>query len=1034
MASKKSDSFKVAVRVRPPIQKEVQAKSAQCVEVDEGQRAVVIRKPETRRRYSQSAIDGLGVGRPTVSQQNNFFFDTVFGPSSTQDDIFAECVEGIVDSVLNGYNGSVIASGQTGSGKTYTIEGLTGSAKGIIPRATEHIFQYIESCPSKTDRFLVRTSFLEIYNERISDLMDSSRDNLRVREDGVGGVFVEGLSERVVRNTDEIIALLNEGSQLRSTAVTRMNKESSRSHAVFTIVVEHAEYDDSGASTVTIGKLRMVDLAGSERLDTEAQIRQQEETKNINVSLHTFSKVVSALTTPSVKYIPYRDSKLTRLLQDCLGGNCKTVLVATLAPLSSCYTESFNTLNFAKRAKTIQNTAYVNKDMSQKALLSAYEKEIRQLKRQLDERSLVVGQEELEKLERERIEAQKEKDAVLSQLKVQQKITSEAHAERDHLLSKISNLEETLLSGHQSKHVSETDEFKKALEIEQSKIREQTESELAKKLKELDEEKRRLLVEKANIEKQKEQMKARKYSNQEGMERAQLHVSSFPKAPRRIASADVLSKPVQKGWMNSAAYNSPSMSPGLQPTMELDVDSASALSQYVLALAHPSTGIPCQTLVSGIRIFTGSAAVEWFMGNMVGVSTLQSAQGVGQRLMDLNVFTEIQGGKVFLVSDSVYYQFCDLGFGFSHPPLDASLSRPQSSPHIGPLAGSSQPNLTRSYHPLASASEQSSTWGMSALSLNQSTPSLEVSGDLLEHFGLAPYKPSQMHVAALYGDINILRNAAKHFDINMMDADGQSALMYAVIGRQAKCCVQLIKLGADVNIISKSSKTALIMAVLAGFEEIVKLLMKYGADITTVNNDGKTVFHLAASGPNHKCLLYLCKHPSALLCINERDHQYHTPLHDAVMANEPGQVKRLLVYKADLGISDDDGRTALHYTVTYKSLQCTQAIVASVPNDVNLVDTAGQGALHVACYEGQLDIAQYLCSYSSCDVNLKDQLGLTPLHLAVQRNHLPVVSVLLEHGATDHLKDSKGKTALYYAIQMGHTECAEVIKNFSTKS
>jgi hypothetical protein len=178
---------------------------------------------------------------------------------------------------------------------------------------------------------------------------EPSRENLRIREDGGGGVFVEALSEHVVRDAEEIMTLIKRGTRLRATNVTRMNKESSRSHAVFTIIIEHGKDDGHGGMAVTIGKLRLVDLAGSERLDVDAESKLQEETKNINVSLHNFTKVVTALTTPGVKYIPYRDSKLTRILQDCLGGNCKTTMIATITPTSECYIETINTLKFAKR-------------------------------------------------------------------------------------------------------------------------------------------------------------------------------------------------------------------------------------------------------------------------------------------------------------------------------------------------------------------------------------------------------------------------------------------------------------------------------------------------------------------------------------------------------------------------------------------------------------------------------------------------------------------------------------------------------------
>jgi kinesin family protein 3/17 len=273
----------------------------------------------------------------------------------------------------------------------------------------------------------------------VSSFQDPHRENLKIREDGSGGVFVDHLSEHVVCDTEEVMKLIQDGAQLRTTSKTRMNKESSRSHAVFTIIVEHARHYEEEGSVVTVGKLRLVDLAGSERLDVDAESKLQEETKNINVSLHNFSKVVTALTTPSVKYVPYRDSKLTRILQDCLGGNCKTTMIATVTPVSECYNESMSTFRFAKRAKNIKNTAEINRDMSEKALISSYKLEIKKLKQQLQEQDSST---EFLQLQKERQRVQMEKEEVKTRLEAQQKLAYEAKADKEELISRVQELEE----------------------------------------------------------------------------------------------------------------------------------------------------------------------------------------------------------------------------------------------------------------------------------------------------------------------------------------------------------------------------------------------------------------------------------------------------------------------------------------------------------------------------------------------------------------------------------------------------------------
>jgi len=244
---------------------------------------------------------------------------------------------------------------------------------------------------------MVRASYLQIYNEVISDLLKVDRTSLQIREDKKKGVFVEGLSEWAVRSPNEIYSLMQKGALSRATATTKMNDMSSRSHAVFIIIVEqmttmsdhstqmstNQQYvDDDAPKQIKVGKLNLVDLAGSERVRvTGATGKRLEESKKINQSLSCLGNVIAALTDQRPRaHIPYRDSKLTRLLEDSLGGNCKTTMMAMISPASEGFGESISTLKFATRAKKIKNEARINEDVDQRALLRKYEIELRKLK------------------------------------------------------------------------------------------------------------------------------------------------------------------------------------------------------------------------------------------------------------------------------------------------------------------------------------------------------------------------------------------------------------------------------------------------------------------------------------------------------------------------------------------------------------------------------------------------------------------------------------------------------------------------------
>ncbi|KAI8375530.1 kinesin heavy chain [Blakeslea trispora] len=309
---------------------------------------------------------------------SSFSFDKVFGMNTPQKDVFEYSIKSIVDDVTAGYNGTVFAYGQTGSGKTFTMMGADiddENTKGIIPRIVEQIFTSINDAPSNLE-FTVKVSYMEIYMEKVRDLFNPSADNLAIHEDKARGVYVKDLCEIYVANSDEVYTAMKNGSSNRVVAYTHMNAESSRSHSIVVITITQKNLDTGAAKA---GKLYLVDLAGSEKVGkTGASGQTLEEAKKINKSLTALGMVINALTDGKSSHIPYRDSKLTRILQESLGGNSRTTLIINCSPSSFNEAETLSTLRFGMRAKTIKNKAKVNADLSPaelKALLKKVKSE-----------------------------------------------------------------------------------------------------------------------------------------------------------------------------------------------------------------------------------------------------------------------------------------------------------------------------------------------------------------------------------------------------------------------------------------------------------------------------------------------------------------------------------------------------------------------------------------------------------------------------------------------------------------------------------
>ncbi|CAF2632483.1 unnamed protein product [Rotaria sp. Silwood2] len=356
---------KVAVRVRPFLQREKNHEQKSCVAIH----------PQTN--------------QIVIGDRRTFKYDFVFGPKTQQDDLFQTCVEPMLSNVFDGYNVTIFAYGQTGSGKTFTMTGgnivsIGEKEYGIIPRAVQIIFDTLQN--RKDCRISISASYLEIYKDDIIDLLDVNDKVLDVRDDAVGNTIVIGASEHKCHSIDDVVNLLKKGSAVRHTGATQMNDESSRSHAIFTLYIEQHLRDKNSNSTIVqasydgmmqplkstfdesylSAKLHFVDLAGSERVARTHNTGERfQESIRINSGLLALGNVVSALSDPKKRaggHIPYRDSKITRLLKDSLGGNAKTLMITCVSPCIVDLDESLNALKYAHRASQIRNKPIKNVD------------------------------------------------------------------------------------------------------------------------------------------------------------------------------------------------------------------------------------------------------------------------------------------------------------------------------------------------------------------------------------------------------------------------------------------------------------------------------------------------------------------------------------------------------------------------------------------------------------------------------------------------------------------------------------------------
>ncbi|OQU95893.1 Kinesin motor domain-containing protein [Cladophialophora immunda] len=329
---------------------------------------------------------------PNAISNKTYYFDKVFSPAADQAIIFDDVVAPILNEMLTGYNCTIFAYGQTGTGKTYTMSGdmtdtlgLLSDAAGIIPRVLYSLFQKLEADEVECS---VKCSFIELYNEELRDLLSPDDSvKLKIFDDASrkshSATVVQGMEESHIKNAAAGIKLLREGSHRRQVAATKCNDLSSRSHTVFTITTYVKKPNNTGEDYICSGKLNLVDLAGSENIQRSgAENKRAAEAGLINKSLLTLGRVINALVDKS-SHIPYRESKLTRLLQDSLGGRTKTCIIATVSPAKSNLEETISTLDYAFRAKNIRNKPQVNSMISKKTLLKEFTVEIEKLKSEL---------------------------------------------------------------------------------------------------------------------------------------------------------------------------------------------------------------------------------------------------------------------------------------------------------------------------------------------------------------------------------------------------------------------------------------------------------------------------------------------------------------------------------------------------------------------------------------------------------------------------------------------------------------------------
>ncbi|PNS18184.1 Kinesin-like protein unc-104 [Sphaceloma murrayae] len=380
-------NIKVVVRVRPFNSRELERRSKCIVEMKDKQ-TVLTPAPDPKSKSNKAVMEGT---KTFAFDKSYWSFNREDSHFAGQDDVFADLGLPLLDNAFQGYNNCIFAYGQTGSGKSYSMMGY-GTEEGVIPKICRDMFErigQIQQDPNLT--CTVEVSYLEIYNERVRDLLNpSTKGNLKVREHPSTGPYVEDLAKLVVRSFSEIENLMDEGNKARTVAATNMNETSSRSHAVFTLTLTQRRHDtETNMDSEKVAKISLVDLAGSERAtSTGATGARLKEGAEINRSLSTLGRVIAALADLSTgkkragSMVPYRDSVLTWLLKDSLGGNSLTAMIAAISPADINFEETLSTLRYADSAKRIKNHAVVNEDPNAR-MIRELKEELAQLRSKL---------------------------------------------------------------------------------------------------------------------------------------------------------------------------------------------------------------------------------------------------------------------------------------------------------------------------------------------------------------------------------------------------------------------------------------------------------------------------------------------------------------------------------------------------------------------------------------------------------------------------------------------------------------------------
>jgi ankyrin repeat protein len=1157
-----SSNFKVVIRFRPMNGDEREANEARCISCNP---------------------NSITITKPTDQKEHTYAYDRVYAPEESQETVYNSAIKSVALSSLDGYNGSIIAYGQTGTGKTHTMEGdHTGEERGIIPRASEEIFDFVDKASQDDSKFLVRISFLQIYNEVIADLLDEDsmkkvdqKGYLALREDPNGGVYVNNLSEHIVKNSAEIVALLVKGSKQRTVASTKMNRTSSRSHAVFTMIIEHSEMKD-GENIVTIGKLNLVDLAGSERIKstgiTNADTKRMGEAKKINSSLTAFGKVILALTSPGNHHVPYRDSKLTRMLQGSLGGNCKTTMITACGPAARNYVETLNSLKFASRAKNVKNYAVVNQDMSDQALLSAYQKEIENLKLQLArsatpalEPQVIVDTEALDALREKHTELESQNTMTQTELKTQAEKISQVETEKIELQKRMEAMTAQLLSG--GSKIEEHPEFRKTVSAVESRL--QTDYE--RKLAELESEKQRVEAERLRFAHEKAEFEAMREgftrtqsdlqaslaaahaTNAANGQMASTHSPDPPQHPhtqphpppgggrpppragmspqpppagarrsptRRAAPAansnswvapgsddegpPPLSPYTRVGSASSVAYEEEppadrrlstqsvreprqseismmsaySVHGHESPTVEEAEPEVVGLDIYLKALRDPNTGIPTTDARHNHQyhrgVFSGKTAMDWFIKNMEGVDTPELAQSVGQKFLNLDVFTSLDSNDVFCTGETDMFSFVSFDSARSlRPKTPVTVRSPRGSVSVSvprrwqAAAGMGQANLVVSAfqggggwdrpqttqsmaggRPSASQIEEmerrpstSSYGGPMSTPISpgyqdggegppssRNRPSTasrlrrRVSSLLSSASNLGSPSNAEQSMSS-WADPNASQQSAAAQDpaMQQMLAEAEAAgatLLHSAAAQGDRPAMKSFFNTFPVDCVDKVGRTPLLYAAINNKVKAVELLIKQGCDLTLTDNTGRSGLFFAAYYGHNDVLKVLLRTDRQLALAS--DPEGRTAIHWATKHATTKCLDLLLKVcpPAIINVQDAERVTALHWAVLCHNDEHVGRL-AKAGAGLAISDGDGRTSIHYAVCNDAQRCLYVLLQQDGMDkaINIKDNRGRTALHLSIGAD-TPVTccNLLLDNGHTDvNCTDSSMRTPLHWA-------------------